>query len=375
MTQKPLFSPPNETTALKSVLELENAAWFCLDLKSNLKFQYISKKLMNDLGYPNQDLDHFFPDWIDLIYPDDLKLLKANITRHISSHGQYPLAQEIRLLTKKKKIKWLSCKGHLENNENEAPYIIGTLKDIQPIKDTEEKLQQLTTQLIHTNRELEKFAHIASHDLKEPLRTISNYVDIFVDENKNLNRDSTDILHTIQSATLRLRSLIDSLLKYSRISSQKMTLEEVQLSHTFNCILNDLHDQTERLQANIILPTKDFKIQADKDQIYQLFQNLISNALKFSRQGTPPQIEVVMHQKSDKLIISVSDNGIGFDPDKIDMIFLPFHRLHSKQEYEGTGMGLTICQKIVARHSGTLDVQSKLNEGSTFKITFPLINP
>lgn len=245
------------------------------------------------------------------------------------------------------------------------------------------ELRQSNVSLVSSNKELESFASIASHDLQEPLRKIQSFSDLLkVRHEAELSPGALQLLEKMSGAAKRMRQLIDNLLTYSRFSKAAQEIKPTDMNECVSRVLSDLDVRIASSGAQINvgkLPT----IQADRFQLEQLFLNLLSNALKFSEEGRPTIIaieqvdssrlpaEVSQSITQPSYVISVKDNGIGLDEAYSEKIFGMFQRLHSKAQYEGTGIGLAICKKIVERHNGTITVLSKLGEGSEFLLTFP----
>ncbi|MGI8889245.1 MAG: sensor histidine kinase [Chthoniobacterales bacterium] len=236
--------------------------------------------------------------------------------------------------------------------------------------------------LQRSNRELEQFASVASHDLQEPLRKIQAFGDrLQTRSGAELGEQGRDYLARMLSSATRMRSLIDALLSFSRITTKAQPFSEVDLSATADDVVSDLEDRIQRMSGRVEvgpLPS----LEADPLQMRQLLQNLIGNGLKFARAETPPVVKVESRLLDDqegekgegipRCEITVRDNGIGFEEVYLDRIFELFQRLHGRQEYEGTGMGLAICRKIVERHGGTITAQSAPDRGATFLVTLPL---
>ncbi|WP_249099783.1 sensor histidine kinase [Argonema galeatum] len=248
--------------------------------------------------------------------------------------------------------------------------------EIADRKRAQLKLQAYTTKLEQSNRELQDFAFVASHDLQEPLRKIQAFGDrLKAKFAVQLGDQGRDFLERMQNAAGRMQVLIEDLLSFSRITSKAQPFLPVDLSKILQGVLSDLETRIERTQGRMTvgeLPT----IDADSSQMRQLFQNLIGNALKFHREGIPPEIEVSAQIISDGYCeIRVADNGIGFEEKYLDRIFTVFQRLHTRSEYEGTGIGLAICRKIVERHNGTIIATSTLGKGSTFIVTLLISQP
>jgi PAS domain S-box-containing protein len=246
-----------------------------------------------------------------------------------------------------------------------------TMTDISDRKQAEEKLKVFTGKLEQSNQELEQFAFIASHDLQEPLRKIQAFGNMLGNKcSDQLNEQGKDYLTRMQNAAKRMQQLIGDLLKYSRVAARPEPLDTVDLREAVMEVISDLEPRIERLGANVEvfdLPA----IRAGKSQIRQLFQNLMVNALKFHGDNQP-HIKIYSQRTDHDCRIFVEDNGIGFDEKYVDRIFMPFQRLHGRSAYEGTGMGLAICRKIVERYGGSITAKGKPGEGSTFIITLPV---
>jgi signal transduction histidine kinase len=240
-------------------------------------------------------------------------------------------------------------------------------------KNAENKLKEYTKKLEESNRNLEDFAHIASHDLQEPLRKVLAFSDRLSEKYRGLlDETGQDYLKRMQDATRRMQILINDLLAYSRVNSQAHPFEEIDLSKVASYVISDLEPSIEKYKGIIEiddLPT----IQADGSQMYQLFQNLIANSLKFHKVDQIPHIKISTKIiEKDRCRIIFSDDGIGFDEKYLDRIFKPFQRLVSREVYEGTGMGLAICSRIVERHHGNISAKSIPGKGATFIVILPV---
>jgi signal transduction histidine kinase len=240
------------------------------------------------------------------------------------------------------------------------------------------RLRRHTQELERSNRELRDFTYVATHDLREPLRKIQTFNDLVKDESGDrLSERSLDFLERAINAAGRMQSLIDALLEYSSLSMGRKPFPQTDLSAVAREVVEDLSVRITDTGGRIDmgdLPA----IEADPTQMRQLFQNVISNALKYHRAGVLPEIRVRSRKVRDPgngkemCEISISDNGIGFDEQYLGKIFTPFQRLHGKTEYEGTGIGLAICRRIVESHSGAITARSTPGEGSTFIIALPV---
>ncbi len=246
------------------------------------------------------------------------------------------------------------------------------------LAEANENLRQSTLELERSNRELQDFAFVASHDLQEPLRKIQAFGDRLRSKHgEALGPEGTDYLERMQRAAQRMHVLINDLLTFSRVTSRGQPFVPTDLGQVAREVLSDLEVRVEQTGGRVEvgdLPTLD----ADPLQMRQLLQNLLGNALKFHRDGEPPHVTVsasVLEDGPPQARIVVADDGIGFDMKYLDRIFTPFQRLHGRAEYEGTGMGLAVCRRIVERHGGTLTAESAPGQGARFLVTLPVHQP
>lgn len=242
------------------------------------------------------------------------------------------------------------------------------LQDISERKIAEKKLQKLTEELKKSNSELEQFAYIASHDLQEPLRMVASYVQLLERRYKDkLDEDALEFISYAVDGAHRMQGLIHDLLLYSRVGTKGKDFEDVDTNEILSRVIRDLQIMVQEKEATIesdSLPG----IKADGRQIGQLFQNLIANAMKFCK-DKKPVIQIKAVEKGSQVIFSVKDNGIGIDPEFHERIFMIFQRLHKRDEYEGTGIGLAVCKKIVERHGGRIWIESEAGQGATFNFS------
>lgn len=260
---------------------------------------------------------------------------------------------------------YISIKVPLKDSNGVIYGMCGVSTDITERKKMEDKIKK-------SNEELESFASIASHDLQEPLRKISLFGGRLKDLSPNLDEKSTEYLTKVTHAAERMKNLIEDLLSYSKVTIKGRPFEEVDLNLTVKESFGDLEVLLQETNGTVNwenLPT----ISADSFQMKQLFQNLISNSLKYHQNNIPPIINIYCKQNNkNELEIYFEDNGIGFEEKYAEKIFQPFQRLHGRSEFSGTGIGLAICQKIVDRHGGSIKVNSAPNKGSTFIINFEI---
>ena len=230
-------------------------------------------------------------------------------------------------------------------------------------------------QFAHANKELKQFAYIASHELKEPLRTIANYIQIINEDSLGkLDERTGEYLRTIENSTKRMSILINSLLHFSRLGTNKI-LRNVDCKEIIDSVLSDLEVIIKSSNASIEVSEMP-KLNVYEIEFRQIFQNLITNAIKFQKKNSQPKIQIRAEKINENYRFSVSDNGLGIDPTHFDRVFDIFQRLHNTEEvFEGKGIGLAYCKKIVQLHQGEIWVESDLGKGSTFYFTiFPILS-
>lgn len=231
------------------------------------------------------------------------------------------------------------------------------------------ELAEANRNLQQNNRELEQFAYVAAHDLQEPLRTISNYVGLFLKKCGQLNTDTEIYSRFILNATSRMQNMIKDLLDFSTIGRNN-PFTAVDLNEALKEVKVQLYSSIQETKATIIssaLPV----ISGNAIEMKRLFQNLLSNALKFRNQGIDPLVEISVEENETEYVFAFKDNGIGIDEQYVAKLFIIFQRLHNATEYPGTGIGLAICKKIVTLHGGRIWVESQSGKGSTFYFTIP----
>ena len=312
------------------------------------------------------DREMFPPELAEAFIGNDLEVMTSGRARELEND----------LVTPGGTRTFLSVKFPLADLAGEAYAVCGIATDITERKLNERRMEDLSEELARSNAELEAFATVASHDLQEPLRKIQAFGDRLANRlAQSDDAEAADDLGRIVGAARRMSRLIQDLLLYSRVASQPAEAAAVDLRRTVEEVETDLEARIAETGAAIEvgeLPS----VTGNWSQLRQVFQNLIGNALKFTVPGRRPVVEIgsVQTRAGDGAsgwTITVSDNGVGFDQKYADRIFTPFQRLHRRDEYEGTGMGLAICRKIVERHGGTISVLSTLNAGTTFSVWLP----
>ena len=256
---------------------------------------------------------------------------------------------------------------------------IRLIEQLRKAKDElETRVLERTTELERSNQELQDFAFVASHDLQEPLRKVQTFGDLLIRKfAPSLEAEGRDYIKRMQNATARMQKLLESLLSYSRVTTKAEPFMRTDLGRSVQGAVSNLEIMIKERGAAVnveALPN----IEVDRTQMIQLFQNLVANALKFQYENETPRVRIYSQnaknsKAGNKMLyeICVQDNGIGFDEKYLDKIFLPFQRLHGRGSYEGVGMGLAICKKIVERHGGEITAKSELGKGATFIVTLP----
>jgi PAS domain S-box-containing protein len=360
---------------LNTVLENLPNMVFVKDAK-DLRFVMFNKAGEELLGIPRADLigkndyDFFPQEEADFFTSKDRKVL---------GEGKLLDIPEETLQTRDKGPRTLHTKKiPVLDAEGKPQYLLGISEDITEQKERE-KMKIYTQALETSNRELQDFVFVASHDLQEPLRKIQAFGEFLRDEFKEiLGETGRDYVERMRSAANRMQTLINDLLALTRVTTKAQPFVPVNLSEILQGVLSDLETRIQEKKAKVevgALPT----LEADATQMRQLFQNLIANALKFQRAGAQPEIKITASKPSKgvpnggtRCRITVEDNGIGFDNKYVEQIFKVFERLHGRDEYEGTGIGLAICRKVVERHGGTIQAEGVPGKGSRFTVELPL---
>lgn len=255
------------------------------------------------------------------------------------------------------------------NYSIERKKIEGELQRSQ--ENLEEKVKERTKELEQSNRELQQFAYVASHDLREPLRMISTFLQLLEKRySERLDTDAKEFIDFAVDGAKRLDAMIKDLLEYSRVANKIIKFNDVDMNEVLKQTSINLKISIDDNNAKIysdLLPT----VSGDEKLLVQLFQNLISNSIKY-RRSENPEIQISVNKELDQYLFSVKDNGIGISQNHLDRIFTIFQRLHTNDEYEGTGIGLAIAQRIVYQHNGNIWADSKIKDGTTIYFTLPI---
>jgi len=275
-------------------------------------------------------------------------------------------------------------------DNDQIPYVVGVIRDITEQKKAEEELkklnatlearvqertaavQQRSEELVRSNADLERFAYVASHDLQEPLRMVSSYVQLLERRYKDkLDADAREFIQFAVDGVARMKTLIRDLLEYSRLGRKGKDFAATDMQSVLRQVLASIRITIEEAHASVTWATLPV-VRSDSGQLSQVLQNLIANAVKF-RGDTPPRVHISAERKDDMWTVSVADNGIGIDAKHKERVFEIFQRLHSSDQYPGTGIGLAVCKKIVERHGGQMWFTSEPGKGSVFSFTLPAV--
>jgi PAS domain S-box-containing protein len=329
-----------------------------------------NNKFCQIIGYEQDELLKI--SIFDIIHPDEVPNARIMIDELLTGNVQY-FSRETQCLRKDGLTVWVNITiSPVSSSSGEPLYFILFIEDITKRREIEEMLQNLVKDLAEANQNLEDFTRTASHDLQEPLRKIVSFSDrLRISMGDKLDSREKEYFHRLENSSIKMQKLIEDLLRYSKVSSLAPEMELIDLKEVVNEVLLDLEVSIERSKGVVEIKNLP-KIEADKTQMRQLFQNLISNALKFHDKTDPPKIEIdSLRNDNGYWEISIQDSGIGMKEEHIKRIFKPFERLHGSSEFPGTGMGLAICLKVVTRHHGKIVVKSSLGKGTLYVIELP----
>jgi PAS domain S-box-containing protein len=353
--------------------ENANFGSYAWNLSTN-QLEY-SDNLYRLVGYAPQEFKPSFEQFLSFLHPEDRQRairdgLRAFETKNLVKNNY-------RVVTRGGTIKYLRLSGNFIR-EGENQIMIGALQDVTKDVELNEALNLKNIELIRNNEELASFSYVASHDLQEPLRKIRAFCSRILErEEGNFSVTTKDYFNRIVASAARMQNLIEALLSYSNTNTEDLTFISTDLNTILEEVKNDLEGLVEDKDATIeagSLPT----LSVIPVQFRQLLQNLISNGIKYSKPDCPPVINVNAQIKQEPpggekfWVISVQDNGIGFEAKYAGRIFDLFQRLHGKSEYEGTGIGLAICKKIVQNHHGFITAEGVPGAGSTFNVYLPI---
>ena len=320
-----------------------------------------------------ENKERFFQTDFDNFYDSELSEIKAFdfFEKQVNIAAEKGIANfQFLAKTNKGNNFWADGNVIVEMGSKAPRRLVFFIRDITETYNNRQELQLQHKKLkkyIESNMQLENFAYVASHDLQTPLRTIISFTQLLARSTKEKTNDTErEYMDFIVKATKNMQGLIQDLLNYSHVNNTKNNLEEFDVINLLKEIQDELQFDIKKNNASIILPEKSILINADSFKLKQVFQNLLTNALKFIKPNETPVVKISCREEEKYWQFSVEDNGIGIDAQYQERIFLLFKRLHGKEEYEGTGIGLAMCKKIVEQHQGEIWLESKINEGTTF---------
>lgn len=332
------------------------------------------ESLTRVLGY--KELSNYSNWWTEKIHPEDAERVAEKFKKFLETANKEKWSDEYRIVANDQ-IRYMYDRGYLLFNRKGKPIrMIGSVEDITERKTNEEQLKVLNLQinkrveeLAISNAELEQFAYIASHDLQEPLRMVTRFLsEIQRKYDPQLDDKGKEYIHYAVDGANRMRNLILDLLEYSRVGKFDQKIETIDLNKLLEEVVT--YNETFIKESNAVIKWEKLpQINNRKTPLQLVFQNLIGNALKYQAPGVPPEITIALEDLGKKWQFSVKDNGIGINPIFNDKIFIIFQRLHAKNEYSGTGIGLAICKKIIETQGGKIWVESQEGKGSIFYFT------
>jgi PAS domain S-box-containing protein len=329
---------------------------------------YWSKQFRDIVGVSSEKFRPHYDEFVNRLHPDDRDATITALNNHINDRTIYNV--EYRLRCEDGNYVWLQACGQAKWNEDGIPVrMVGSVNNISERKKLEIEREDLIEKLTESNSELERFAYICSHDLQEPLRMISSFTQLLEKHSGGEMDDrSTHYMQYIKDGAAQARRLINDVLNYARVDHESEMLADVDCETILKNVLHDLSPRIEETGAKITsgrLPT----VHLQATHLRQLLQNLIGNALKFCT--TAPQIDINVKDDGEFYCFSVRDNGIGIAHEHMQKIFAIFQRLHSREHYPGTGIGLALCKKLVQKYGGEIWVESEPGKGSCFYFTLP----
>ncbi|WP_154856012.1 PAS domain-containing sensor histidine kinase [Cyclobacterium xiamenense] len=360
-----------QTLSLKSQLAniMENSLneIYIFDTKS-LHFSYANRGALLNIGYRMEELQKLTPYDIK---PEFGEAEFRSFIEPLVSEAQEKLI--FVTVHERKDGSRYPVEVHLQKMRYEGqPALVAIIIDITETKKTEQQLQELNELLEKSNRELEQFASITAHDLQEPLRMVSGFTSLLKKKyEKKLDEKGLQYIHYAMDGSIRMQQMIQDILEYSKAGKELTSMGTFSLTEVLDLVRSDLKKRIAEKEARMVFPSQDLQLSGHQNSIYRLFLNLVSNALKFIPEDTQPRVRIHVRQDPEKYHFTVEDNGIGIDPENLPQLFQPFNRLHNKQTFAGTGLGLATCKKIVTNHGGDIWVTSTPGEGSQFHFTLP----
>jgi two-component system sensor kinase FixL len=352
-------------------------AYFEVDLKGT--FTFVNDQMTQHLQYSKEEL--LGMNYKTFTAKEEIQNI-FNTYNQVYRTGEPSLSFDHKVIQKDGTSRFSNVSiSPVKNEIDEIIRFRGISRDITAQKRLEEEreallqeIKKVNQKLEEANKELQDFVYIASHDLREPLRKISSFGALLQDSLEGkLDEDQQENFDFMIAGARRMQDMIDALLTYSRLTTRAKPPQVVDLNQVIDDLKKvELATMLDEAQGNIHVLKSLPSVQADPSQMHQLFQNLIGNGLKFHKEAIPPELIIRAHNLDNNMVqIEVADNGIGIDEKYLGQLFTMFKRLHSREQYEGTGIGLASCKKIVERHGGNIGIKSTPGKGSTFWFTLP----
>ena len=338
--------------------------------------RWVSSPILDDIFGIDAGFDRSAKGWLGLVTP----AMRTEMTLYLEGilTGRHEFNREYQIIRPcDGETRWVIGLGQLERGEDGTPLrLVGTIQDITERKLSDQALREKADELSRSNTELEQFAYVASHDLREPLRMVSSYVDLLDRRyGDRLDDDAREFISFAKDGATRMDRLVLDLLEYSRIGRITRPMTLVALDKSLDRVVRALQTKIVEAGARVVVDGDSLPaVMGDGDELTRLLQNLIGNAIKYRSPDRVPQVRLSVSRQGAFWEMKVADNGIGIDPQYFERVFLIFQRLHPRGEYEGTGIGLAICKKIAEHHGGRIWLDSVPGEGCTFHITLPAVD-
>jgi len=371
----------NESLLREAEMVSHSGSWEWMDGK---EFILWSDEMYNIHGFLPHSVFVNFAFYKRLVHEDDLQLFMDNFYKAKKDKISFKI--NYRIVLPSGEIRHvLTTAEHKRIGLNDNYAYIGNTQDVTQLREAQVQLEEKVVELNRSNQDLEQFAYVASHDLQEPLRKIQAFGDRLKDKyGEQMNAEAQDYIGRMRGASERMRALIDDLLAFSKLTRGSKSYSKLKLGDVVRKTLSDLDFTIELKKAIVDIDFEEDEIEGVESQLVQLFQNLIGNSLKFTSQNEVPNISIFgttkyghelniaeINKNQLYCVVKVKDNGIGFETEDALKIFDIFHRLHSRVDYEGTGIGLAICKRIADNHSGFIFAESKPGEETAFVVILP----
>lgn len=365
-----LKTAEEELRKLSLAVEQSPAAVIITDLDG--KIEYANPRFEETSGYKAKDVIGRNPRFLKSGHTstDQYEQLWESIASGKEWRGEF------HNINRKGEFYWEQASiSPIKTDDGRTTHYLAVKEDITLRKAYEENLRSSVTKLRHSNTELERFAYVASHDLQEPLRTVASYVQLLRRKYKDkLDGEAQEYIDFAVDGSKRMSQLLKDLLAYSRVGTEDKNFTDVDCVASLNVALGNLGSAITKSEATLNIGSLP-NVEGDAVQLSQLFQNIVGNAIKYRSHDRPLIVDITAEEVDGEWVFMVKDNGIGIDPKHFDRIFTIFQRLHLQEEYDGTGIGLALCERIIWRHEGRIWLESVPGEGSTFYFSLPVERP